>query len=231
MNIKYAIITILAFVGIQSAKAQTVECEDTCRHIHGIDISHHQNAIFWEALGNNGKMAYVYMKCTEGGNFVDKRFEENIQQAHRNGLKVGSYHFWRPRVPQQLQFENFTTQCRRNEQDLIPMVDVEVASGMGAEELNDSLFKFLSMVEKHYRQKPIIYTGRNFYETYFMGKFAGYKVMIAQYSKNEPVLKDGFDYTCWQYTEKGHINGVNGYVDKSRFVGRHTLRELRYRRR
>ena len=56
-----------------------------------------------------------------------------------------------------------------------------------------------------------------------------YPIMIAQYNKNEPVLSDGRDITMWQYTGKGRINGINGYVDKSRFMGRHGLREIRFR--
>ena len=55
--------------------------------------------------------------------------------------------------------------------------------------------------------------------------------MIAQYTKQEPVLADGRDITMWQYTGKGHIEGIKGYVDKSRFMGKHSLRELRFRRR
>ena len=53
--------------------------------------------------------------------------------------------------------------------------------------------------------------------------------MIAQYSGNEPKLADNHDYTMWQYSAKGRINGINSYVDKSRFVGRHSMREIRFR--
>ena len=42
-------------------------CEDTCSHVHGIDLSHYQGNVFWEAVGDNTKMAYVYLKATEGG--------------------------------------------------------------------------------------------------------------------------------------------------------------------
>ena len=41
--------------------AQGVECEDTCSHVHGIDISHYQGNIFWETVANNTSMAYVYI--------------------------------------------------------------------------------------------------------------------------------------------------------------------------
>ena len=52
--------------------------------------------------------------------------------------------------------------------------------------------------------------------------------MVAQYNDKEPVLNDEHDIFAWQYTGKGHINGVNGYVDKSRLLGRHTMREIRF---
>ena len=60
-------------------------------------------------------------------------------------------------------------------------------------------------------------------------KLDGYKLMIAQYSSREPELEDGRDFMIWQYTGKGHIDGINGYVDKSRFMGRHGLREIRFK--
>ena len=67
-----------------------VLCEDTCSHIHGIDLSHSQGSVFWETIGDNTKMTYVYLKATEGGDRIDAQFERNIELAHRYGLKVGS---------------------------------------------------------------------------------------------------------------------------------------------
>lgn len=69
-----------------------MECEDTCRHIHGIDLSHYQGTVFWETVGKS-KMAYVYLKATEGGTRIDDKYKQNIDLAHNYGLKVGSYHF------------------------------------------------------------------------------------------------------------------------------------------
>ena len=212
-----------------SAFAQYVQCEDTCSHIHGIDISHYQGNVFWKTIGENTNMAYVYIKATEGGDRIDNKYERNIDLAHRYGLKVGSYHFYRPRIPQQVQLNNFMNQCRPSDQDLLPMIDVETKSGLGTEEFCDSLFKFLHLVEKAYRQKPLIYTGANFYDRYLLGELHDYKVMIAQYTERIPVLKDDLDFVLWQYTGKGRINGINGYVDKSRFMGKHKLREIRFR--
>lgn len=224
-------IFLLSVILLQNANAQQYECEDTCNHVHGIDISHYQGEVFWETIGNNTKMAYVYIKATEGGDRIDPKYEQNLLTAHKYGLKVGSYHFYRAKTPQETQLANFVLQCRPSEQDLIPMIDVETTSGLPEEEFCDSLFKFLELVEQTYRQRPLIYTGTNFYNKYLAEKLDRYLIMIAQYSNREPVLVDERDITLWQYTGKGHLNGIRGYVDKSRLMGTHKLRELKFRHR
>ena len=223
------LITIFSALSLH-AQFTNVQCEDTCTHIHGIDLSHYQGDVFWETIGDNSKMAYVYLKATEGGDRIDDKYERNIEQAHRYGLKVGSYHFFRPKTNIETQVKNFMTQCRPADQDLIPMIDIETKSGLSTEAFCDSLFKFLDLIEKAYGQKPLLYTFTNFYDRYLVGKIDHYKLMIAQYTDREPVLKDERDFMAWQYTGKGRINGINGYVDKSRFMGKHSLRELRFRR-
>ena len=214
--------------GANAQEGYYIQCEDTCNHIHGIDISHYQGQVFWEVIGENSKMAYVYIKASEGGDRIDPRYERNIQLAHQYGLKVGSYHFFRPKTNLTKQLENFMTQCRPGDQDLIPMIDVETKSGLPTSEFRDSLTKFITLVEEAYKQKPLIYTFTNFYNAHMQGAIDGYSLMIAQYNAVEPELKDGRDITMWQYTGKGRINGINGFVDKSRFLKNHGLREIRF---
>ena len=225
-------ILIALFTAISiGAQAQNPyeQCEDTCQHVHGIDLSHYQGEVFWETVGENTKMAYVYLKATEGGDRIDEMYERNINLAHRYGLKVGSYHFYRPKTEQIKQLDNFKTQCLPGEQDLIPMIDIATKQGLPTEEFCDSLMKFLTLVEEAYKQKPLLYTGTNFYNKYLQGKVNDYQLMIAQYTEREPVLADERDFTLWQYTGKGRIVGVSGYIDKSRFMGQHGLKEIRFR--
>ena len=205
-----------------------LQCEDTCSHVHGIDLSHYQGEVFWETVGENTKMAYVYLKATEGGDHIDAQYERNIDLAHRYGLKVGSYHFFRPKTPLATQLQNFITQCRPGEQDLIPMIDVETTGGLPTDEFCDSLLIFLDMVERAYHQQPLIYTFRNFYNRHLIGQIDNYKLMIAMYTEEEPVLADGRDITMWQYTSHGRIIGIRGSVDKSRFMGDHGLRDIKF---
>lgn len=228
MNKLCLILMGLLFAAIAEAQDSNIQCEDTCSHVHGIDLSHYQGKVFWETVGENAKMAYVYLKATEGGDKIDHTYEYNIELAKKNGLKVGSYHFFRPKTDLKKQLENFTTQCRPEDQDILPMIDVETKKGMETEAFCDSLQKFLDMVEEYYKQKPLVYTYTNFYNAYLQGKLSGYKIMIAQYTQREPVLEDGYDITMWQYTAKGRINGVNGFIDKSRFMNDHSLREIRF---
>ena len=106
----FSTLAIILF-SIQYSAAQDyesfVQCEDTCSHIHGIDLSHYQGEVFWENVGANSKMAYVYLKATEGSTHIDKTYERNIELAHKNGLKVGSYHFFRPKTELEKQLQNF----------------------------------------------------------------------------------------------------------------------------
>ncbi len=208
------------------------QCEDTCRHVHGLDLSHYQGEVFWEQVGENKHNTYVYLKATEGGDRVDDRYAHNISMARKHGLYVGSYHFYRPRTPQMVQLKNFTTQCRAKDQDLIPMIDIETCGGLSFDAFIDSLSLFLRLVEDYYHVKPLIYAGANFYDKYLAwGFLRDYKIMIAQYTDYEPTLIDERSITLWQYTSSGSVHGVNGCVDKSRFVGDHRLREIRYIRR
>jgi len=233
MKHRIYLFVLIFILCVQHSAAQDyesyIQCEDTCRHVHGIDLSHYQGDVFWEIVGANSKMAYVYLKATEGSTHIDETYERNIELAHRYGLKVGSYHFFRPKTELSKQLENFMSQCRQGDQDLIPMIDIESTGGLKTDEFCDSLFKFLDLVEQAYRQKPLLYTYTNFYNKHLQGKIDEYQLMIAQYSDEKPVLTDDRDYTMWQYTAKGRINGINTYVDKSRFMGRHSMREIRFK--
>ena len=109
MEMKTFFITLVALSTTLFCYAQqyAIQCEDTCNHIHGLDMSHYQGDVWWETLGANNHMAYVYFKATEGKETQDLTYKRNIELAHKYGLKVGSYHFYHANVPQQLQLHNF----------------------------------------------------------------------------------------------------------------------------
>ena len=131
---------------------------------------------------------------------------------------MGAYHFFRPNVPVEKQFRNFTSVVKKEDQDLIPLIDVEVrGNNLTVKALVDSVLAFADKLEDHYGCKPMIYTGHAFYNSYLSGKISGYPLFIARYSKVEPRLMGGANWVLWQFSEKGVIAGIDHAVDLCRF--------------
>jgi lysozyme len=147
------------------------------------------------------------------------------------GLKVGSYHFFRPQLSARGQFDNFMSRVETRRQDLLPVVDIETTNGVSDAVLQSRLLEFCELLEKEFGKKPIIYTGKNFYNKHIHGnsRLRAYKFFIAAYSFIEPDLYDDNDYVLWQYSATGSVRGIRGNVDMSRFVGRHDIRDIQYR--
>ena len=74
--------------------------------IKGIDVSHHQNNVEWEKVKKSG-ISFAFIKATEGAWFKDSKFNTNINQAKKNGIYVGAYHYYKPKINPYLQFENY----------------------------------------------------------------------------------------------------------------------------
>ena len=197
-------------------------------HLHGIDVSHYQGRIDWQQVARSPKAGYVYLKASEGASYQDDTYAYNLSEARRNGLKVGSYHFFRPGVAAEVQFRNFMSMVDVRQQDILPVIDVEVASGASALMFHARLQELLRLVAQQFGRNPIIYTGTNFYNKHFHANAAyrDYPFFIAAYTDVEPELNGNDDYIMWQYTGRGEMQGIRGDVDQSRFVGRHTLREI-----
>ena len=68
--------------------------------ILGIDVSHHQGDIDWlKALKMTIKgdsIQFVYLKMTEGTNFIDPLYNYNRKQLDLDKVKMGVYHFYSP---------------------------------------------------------------------------------------------------------------------------------------
>lgn len=198
--------------------------------VHGIDVSHYQGRINWDEVAKDPKVNYVYLKATEGTNYVDDTYYYNFQSCKRVGLKVGSYLFFRPHLPAKAQFDLFVSQVDTKKQDLLPLIDVEVIKGVSTAVFQARLLELCELFEKEYGTKPLIYTGRNFYNKYIHGnsRLCSHKFFIAAYSFDEPELYGGKEYHLWQYSSTGRVRGIRGDVDMSRLVGRSTLRDIMY---
>ena len=198
--------------------------------LHGIDVSHYQGRINWDEVAKDPNVNYVYLKATEGVNTTDDTYRYNFRECKRVGLKVGSYLFFRPRLSAKAQFQHFMSMVDTKSQDLLPVIDAEVIKGVSVRAFQTRLLELCQLFEKEYGKKPIIYTGRNFYNKYIYGntRLSTYKYFIASYTFEEPQLNGDKEYVMWQYTATGSVKGIRGDVDQSKLMGRHTLADILY---
>jgi len=59
---------------------------------YGIDVSAYQGRIDWQRVAGQ-HVSFAYIKASEGGDFVDRRFAANWSGASRAGVPHGAYHF------------------------------------------------------------------------------------------------------------------------------------------
>ena len=193
----------------------------------GIDVSSHQGNINWAELRKNYNIKFVYVKATEGGSYTDPRYKDYITNARKHGFKVGSYHFFRTTSSAQDQFVNFVKVVNREEQDLLPMIDIEEKKYWNAQQLRDSLMVFLDLVEGYYGCKPLLYTGERFFNDNLGLAFKHYPLFIAKYSEFAPNVKS--KWVLWQFSESGRFIGVkSNTMDMSRFNTGYSLKDITY---
>lgn len=206
---------------------EEVELRFFASQVHGLDISHHQGVIDWEKLSfaayKDYPINFVFMKATEGGDFVDTAFPQNFASARERGLLRGAYHFFLPQVSAELQAENFIRTVRLEPGDLPPVLDVEVLGDGGTTQLQQGVRVWLTRVEAHYGVRPIIYAGYKFKLKHLNEPFFdAYPYWIAHYYVGK--LKYEGEWKFWQHTDMGQIEGVDGHVDLDIFNG--SLEEL-----
>lgn len=186
--------------------------------IRGIDISHHQGRIDWVELSKEN-LDFVFIKSTEGGDFVDTLFRSNWESAQASGYKIGAYHFYRLCKSGEEQARNIIKTVPIGG-ELGPVLDLEFgancSTAQSKEEVREEIKTCLSLLEEHYNSSPILYVTREFYETYVKNEFSGYSLWIRSiYGK--PSIEEEWDY--WQYGNRGHLRGISGYVDLNVYRG------------
>jgi len=198
-------------------------------HLFGFDVSHYQYDIDWKEIDSlYGKFAvdYVFIRSTMGIDAVDATFDYNWKKAKSRLLVRGAYHYYRPDENSTQQALNFIKNTPLEPGDFFPVLDIEeLPKEQSKEKMREGLQNWLTIVEKHYGVKPIIYSGANFYEHHLKEHFPEYKIWIAKYSLFNEKMND--DWQFWQFTDKGTVNGVSTKVDLNIFKGsRYDLKQF-----
>ena len=193
-------------------------------YVFGIDISHYQGIISWDQVTESKHpIKYVFVRATMGEDGKDKRYKRNWTKAKEKGYLRGAYHYYRPHENSTLQFNNFAHSVKLEKGDFPPVLDIEVESKHGTANLRRGVLNWLKLAEEMYKVKPILYTGRSFYDSYLKGHVKEYPLWIASYSGKHKLR--GINWTMHQFTEEVKVKGIPEMVDGNDFNG--TLEELK----
>ena len=217
-----AVVTVAALAVSGTAVAQAVSFGAP----KGIDVAAHQHPggmpIDWSKVRSDGQ-SFAFVKATEGGDWVNPHYVEDIQAANAAGLKTGAYHYARPAGDAKTQAANFAAQIAlAPDQTLPPALDIEVAEGKSAAQLEQWIEEFTSELKRLTGRTPMIYT----YKYFWMGqmnnsqKFSDMPLWLAAYQDQAPEAVGGWnELSFWQRSGSGKVAGISTDVDMNLFNG------------
>ncbi len=198
--------------------------------LEGIDISHHNSddsPINWNDIASN--YWFCYVKASQGSNYRDPKFLENIKALGDYHILRGAYHFFRlTNTDVQGEIANFLNAGidYRKKGILPPVLDVEpLPSEFGnsgaithdKEAIVERMHIWLEAVEKATGKVPIIYTSKLIWDDILKSPtgFEGYPLWVADYNKNADLPRIPVNwknnFMMWQYTENGVLNGKDSF--------------------
>ncbi|MEY9587245.1 glycoside hydrolase family 25 protein [Sinorhizobium fredii] len=192
--------------------------------VHGVDVSRWQGNIDWEKLRTQGAN-FAYIKATDGGDHLDPMFKKNWRRAEQAGLKRGAYHFfyWCRTAGEQADW--FIRNVPREANALPPVIDVEYNGEssckrrLSAARVREKMQVFMDKLERHYGQRPVIYTAPDFYRDNLQGAFPNHPFWLRSVAAHPSKVYPGRKWLFWQYSGSGLSHGVDGRIDLNVFHG------------
>lgn len=188
-----------------------------------IDVSKYQGEIDWDAVAADG-VEYAVLRAGirgyQSGEIVeDETFATNVEQANAAGVKTGVYFFTQAITEQEAKEEaDFVLDMIKDIEVGGPVVfDVEmITSGTGRansltkEDRTKICIAFCDKIREAGYQ-PMIYGNiKCFVNMIDMEQLESYEKWYAFY---DTYLYFPYELSMWQYTEKGHVDGIEGKVD------------------
>jgi lysozyme len=185
--------------------------------VRGIDVSHHQGEIDWPQVKGAGSR-FVYIKATEGIDFKDPKFIDNWNGAAGVGIKRGAYHFFRLETSGESQAANFIATVPNDPDALPAVIDLEF-SGYNkdrrpvAHDFSRELSTFWDAIVRKYHKVPVVYTTTDFQKQLLA------QMPIERLWIREVIMSPRSPWTIWQFSPRGRVQGVPGFVDLNVFNG------------
>jgi GH25 family lysozyme M1 (1,4-beta-N-acetylmuramidase) len=210
--------------------------------VQGVDVSRWQGDVNWTAVKNAG-ISFAFCKATEGVDFVDIKFHQNMANARAAGVWIGPYHYARPDS-----FENDPLDAAKEAHDFVdaieqyyqtpgftlqPVLDMEEFDLEGVANfrafLSECVRDFNDVVESRLGFPAIIYASTSYINAFFEPDLAKYDLWLANWNYappgEPPASASGIfgDWAFWQYTGSGSVAGISP-IDRDVYEG--TLEEL-----
>lgn len=213
----------------------------------GVDVSTFQGTVNWNSMKSAG-VEFGFAKATEGVDFTDTRFVQNMNGARAAGVPIGPYHYGRPdsfegtladpvKIDAINEANDFVDAIEPFYNDypgayLRPVLDVEELPSTAeintvSEQrsyLSDWINDFASVVVDRLGVEPIIYLNANYANNYVDSTIADYDLWIARWTyntNNRPTnanLGAWDDWDFWQWSDSESIGGESP-VDANLFRG------------
>ncbi len=190
----------------------------------GIDVSYHQGTIDWEkvkAAGYDFAIIRIGYRGygTSGVLKLDTAFSQNIEGAQNAGLDVGVYFFAQAINEQEaIEEAHFVLDALQGYELQLPVVydpelirdDEARTDNVSGEQFTKNTITFCNII-KEAGFEPMIYSNM-FWEAFLfdMTQLQDYPIWYADY---ETIPQTPYDFTMWQYSEKGVVDGIEGNVD------------------
>jgi lysozyme len=192
--------------------------------IQGIDISRYQGRVDYNAARKAGTH-FVFMKATEGADYVDPNFRENWQGAKAAGMPRGAYHFMAWCSLAKDQAEWFKRNVPADPDALPPVLDLEWNNSSSCkpshsrEDVLEKIHVMLAAMEAHTGKIPVIYTDINFHRDILSGEHFDNSFWLRSTAAHPHQRYQNRQWSFWQWTQTGTMPGVRGEVDRNAFYG------------
>jgi len=239
------LVAIGVLLGVVATALASASASPAGAVITGIDVASHQHprgaAIDWVQVAGAGHR-FAYVKATEGTTYTNPWFVSDYAAVGAVGLYRGAYHYARPALPlstaeAQARYFVSVAGSATGPMDLPLELDLEETGGLGQADLAEWARRFLAEVTRLTGKRPLVYTGRWFWQGYIGGYGddigQNYRLWTADYrcqrfdgtlwcdpttdTYNPPIYGGWGQWTFWQNYSVGAVPGIVGNVDMNRF--------------
>ena len=185
----------------------------------GIDVSHHQGVIDWQAVADSGvEFAVIrlgYRGLTGGQLHTDDWVQENLRGARDAGLQLGAYFYSQAiSVEEARQEAAFALEILGELELELPLVfdweQEERTKYVPVDVVTDCAIAFCQAVEQAGHQPMVYFNSYQAKNLMDMERLEEYPWWLAMYDVGE-------DFPCrmdiWQYSCTGSVPGIEGNVD------------------